>query len=220
MAVVVPSPPFGQRRWFYGTNGRAGLAPSKQRSASPGTMPAPDRRLHRRCPSALLALPGSPGIRMSFAAMEGPCHLLALRQCVGDRPPRASPVGGSDWGCRNPFDAIWGVSDSDECGFSGAGRSLPPCDLRAELRKAPPHSCPGVGRPVRHHRDYPGIAIGAFTVTFPSICAYCQALVLGRHNNDRVCGSPPPARDASAENGRARAIRAGTGPAPATSVAL
>ena len=60
-----------------------------------------------------------------FVAMEGLVYPDFAQACVEQQPlPEGRPVGGLDFGWRNPFAAVWGVVDRDDVLWLGGERYL------------------------------------------------------------------------------------------------
>jgi hypothetical protein len=105
--LVVLSTPFGQRGWFYEEWNREG----------------PWHKIRvtwQQCPriTAEFIAEEERAMGRSWVAQEYECSFEAMEglvypdfgQCIVDMcPPLGKPVGGIDWGWRNPFAAEWGV---------------------------------------------------------------------------------------------------------------
>jgi hypothetical protein len=110
--LVVLSTPFGQRGWFY--DEWQGSGPWQKVRVTWHDCPRITADFIAEEERALGRSWVAQEYECSFEAMEGLVY-PDFAQCVVDMcPPIGKPVGGIDWGWRNPFAAIWGILDNDD----------------------------------------------------------------------------------------------------------
>jgi hypothetical protein len=110
--LVALSTPFGQRGWFYEEWHGAGPW-HKVRvpwhdcpRITPAFVAEEERALGRSWVAQ--------EFECSFEAVEGLVYPDFARAWTDAEAPAGKPVGGIDWGWRNPFAAVWGMLDADD----------------------------------------------------------------------------------------------------------
>ncbi len=136
--LVVLSTPFGQRGFFH--DEWAGGGPWKR-----------VRVTWRDCPRITAAFIAEErrALGDAWVRQEYECEFAALAglvypdfsQCVVDEWPNpvGKPVGGLDFGWRNPFAALWGVHDRDDVLWIGGERYLRETPLHEHAAALRPH---------------------------------------------------------------------------------